>query len=143
MRDVWAASASSVFAVGSQGSIEHWNGSTWTPMTTGTQVEFGRVWGRGATDVYALGAGLVFHYDGVSWTQMPLPQAALALDLWGAPDDLFVATQDGVLRFDGAQWSPIATGTPFTVTHFAGVGDSLFFSDERGGVHQLLRLTDW
>lgn len=74
---------------------------------------------------------------------MTLPPNTVVIDIWGAPNDLFITTTRGLLRFDGTQWSPIATGTLFLTANVTGVGNSVVFSDVRGGVHQLLRFEPW
>jgi hypothetical protein len=55
---VWGASSSNVFAVGSQGTILHYDGSTWSTMASGTTSwELTAVWGASASDVYSVGYG--------------------------------------------------------------------------------------
>jgi hypothetical protein len=53
--NVWAASASSVWAVGQSGTIVTYNGSTWTPSISGCRSFLYGVWGTTATDLWAVG----------------------------------------------------------------------------------------
>ena len=47
--------ASDVFAVGDGGTILHYNGSTWSSMTSGTTNYLRGVWGSSGSDVFAVG----------------------------------------------------------------------------------------
>ena len=50
-----------IWTVGSREAL-HWNGSTWSLVTTGAEVLFG-VWGSGPKDVWAVGSGgTILHY---------------------------------------------------------------------------------
>lgn len=143
MLDVYAASNTSVFVVGQGGSIFHYDGSTWTTMTSNTTAMLVSLWGRSATDVYAAGDGVVLHYDGASWTALPAPPASNNYSIWGtASDDLFIGTLDGLFHFDGVAWNPVASGG-FGIETIGGAGDSVFFSDSTGAMHQLVRTADW
>src|SRR5439155_1177466 len=52
---VWGATGNDVFAVGDDGSIWHYDGTSWTAQPSGTtQVLYG-VWGSGRKDVFAVG----------------------------------------------------------------------------------------
>ena len=42
---VWGSSGSDVFAVGDAGTILHYDGSAWTPMSSGTTDSLRGVWG--------------------------------------------------------------------------------------------------
>jgi hypothetical protein len=62
---VWGSSSSDVFAVGNSGTILHYDGSTWSAMTSGTTSFLSGVWGSSATDVFAVGdGGTILHYGG-------------------------------------------------------------------------------
>ena len=62
---VWGSSGSNVFAVGDSGTILHYDGSSWSAMSSGTSNSLSGVWGSGGSDVFAVGtAGTILHYDG-------------------------------------------------------------------------------
>jgi hypothetical protein len=66
---VWGTSANDVFAVGSGGTVLHFDGSAWTAMATTTTANLLAISGSAATDVFAAGEnGTVIHYDGIAWT---------------------------------------------------------------------------
>lgn len=73
--DVWGASSDDVWAVGAQGTIQRWNGATWSPVDhPRPTARLNAVWGGAADDVWAVG-GLdttqppaVLHWNGTSWS---------------------------------------------------------------------------
>jgi hypothetical protein len=54
----------------------------------------------------------VWHYDGATWTSMPLPSGSVLNEIWGSSaTDVFAVGEDGVvLHYDGAAWT-LATPT--------------------------------
>jgi len=63
LNDVWGSSANDIFAVGSGGTILHYNGSNWSAMTSGTIQGLNAVWGSSANDIFAVGSGgTILHY---------------------------------------------------------------------------------
>jgi hypothetical protein len=104
--------------------------------------ELHTVWGRSATEVYAIGRnGTLLKYDGVAWKTVttPLP----VNDVWSNGTDLFVTTAAGLYWSRGSGWLRVQDGTPGAVRLVLGVGASIFFSDAFGGGHQLVRLGSW
>lgn len=85
LEGVWGASPEEVFAVGTEGTILHFDGARWEPMTSGSESHLAAVWGTSSTDVYAVGeAGTVLHYDGTAWSQMTAPTLAELRGVWGS-----------------------------------------------------------
>jgi hypothetical protein len=57
-----------VWAVGTIGTILHYNGTTWSSVSSGTTQSLRGVWGTSASDVWAVGgSGTILHYNGTSW----------------------------------------------------------------------------
>ena len=68
---VWGSSANDVYSVGADGSILHYDGSSWSSMDSSTGYWLGGVWGSSASDVFAVGGnGTILHYDGSNWSLM-------------------------------------------------------------------------
>ena len=61
---IWGSSATDVWAVGTRGTIVHGDGSTFTPVASGTSDVFFAVWGTGANDVWALNGTTPVHSTG-------------------------------------------------------------------------------
>jgi hypothetical protein len=118
---IWASSPTNVWlGVTSSGGFDPFNGSqaflrydgdTWEPITGLPLSRVGDIWGRGADDVYALGALSDFtptlvHFDGTSWTTLD-SGAPFTGGLWGCGDsDVFA----GMRHFDGAEWRGPSAG---------------------------------
>ena len=74
VRSFWAVSPTDIWAVGSNASVMHYDGATWTitpaaslPVPATTTLK--GVWASGPTDVWAVGsAGKILHFDGQAWT---------------------------------------------------------------------------
>ena len=107
--DVWAASATSAYLVGSGGGIYHWNGATWAPMTSPTSRQLDVVFGFDDGAVFAAGEqGTILHWDGVEWHDISLPGTdAPIAGLWGAsPDDLYAGGWYGrIHHWNGQAWT--------------------------------------
>src|SRR5437899_4462576 len=96
---VWGATGSDVFAVGDDGNIWHYDGTSWTAQPSGTtQVLYG-VWGSGRKDVFAVGAGgTILHYDGTSWTVQPSGTPQVLYGVWGSGGtDVFAVGSGGTI----------------------------------------------
>jgi len=111
LNDVWGISSSDVFAVGSAGTIIHYDGSVWSQMNSGTTSSLVDVWGSSANDVYAVGVsdGIVLHYDGESWTTIGggTSYSRWRWGVWGSSSsDVFVVGQEGIIEhYDGSTWT--------------------------------------
>jgi len=70
--DAWGSSSNDIFIVGSNGSITHYDGSSFTLMESGTDVELRDITGyvdseTGLTHAWAAGPLTLLHYDGYEW----------------------------------------------------------------------------
>jgi hypothetical protein len=90
---VWGASASDVFAVGESGLIVHFDGTRWSPMSSGVSERLSGVWGRGGQEVYAVG-DVAVRYDGSRWMVMAgaIPDDGLLSAIGVSGGDLFATT---------------------------------------------------
>jgi uncharacterized repeat protein (TIGR01451 family) len=110
---VWGTSGSDVFAVGSDGTILHYDGTTWSPMSSGTTKGLRGVWGSSGSDVFAVGSdGTILHYDGSDWNPMSNP-GGYHYAVWGSSGiDVFVVGNNGsIVHYDGTTWSAMTSGT--------------------------------
>ena len=129
---VWGSSPSDVFAVGFNGAIFHFDGTSWSPQVSGTPLHLHAVWGSSSTDVFAAGGTetysgqqVILHFDGTAWEVVYHFTGSKALyGVWGSsPTDVFaVGGYDGtILPYDGITWSDQTSDTP---THLFGVWGS-------------------
>lgn len=121
---VWASAPNDVFAVGSKGTIIHYNGSTWEVMQTGWNKNLYDVWGFGSNDVFACGGNnptvgdtskpLLLHYDGNTWESLldtiNYPERSIET-VWGSsPDNIFF---QGYYKENGLYQGNITEGWNF------------------------------
>jgi hypothetical protein len=68
---IWGSSSTDVFVGGNLGTLLHYNGKTWSSMTTNvpaswtTDIWGTAIWGSSSTDVFVVGIGVgILHYAG-------------------------------------------------------------------------------
>src|ERR1700680_1357542 len=86
LRGVWGTSASDVWAVGYHGTPEHFNGTSWSPVTSGTTEPLVGVWGTSPSNVWIVGGftGTILHYNGTSWSSaLERGQIGILFGVWG------------------------------------------------------------
>jgi hypothetical protein len=81
--DVWGKSPADVFAVGDEGSILHYDGTSWSSMESSTKEHIMFIGDYSPTEIVAVtDKSTILIYDGTSWnTREKLPES---LNLWGA-----------------------------------------------------------
>jgi hypothetical protein len=102
---VWSNASNDIFAVGSRkhgwfgniyhGLILHYDGTTFTEMASPTSRELVDVWGNSGSNVYAVGAEGVFHYDGTRWSKI---NDTPGWEIWGTATDVFVLAEGAILH---------------------------------------------
>jgi hypothetical protein len=108
-RGVWGPSASDIWAVGEQGTIIHYNGTSWSLVSSPTLNSLYAVWGSSASDVWALGPSIILHYDGTTWT--PASTSKEVFGVWGSSrSDVWAVGANALLHQDGARWSQNSSG---------------------------------
>jgi hypothetical protein len=142
--DLWWVTnvpADGVWACGSGGRVVRYDAATGAidarPVPGVTSVLYG-IWGSGPDDVWTVGGGdasgggpeaELHHWDGVQWTEVAVPEAVrskVLYKVWGrAADDVWVCGSGGtLLRFDGQNWSQVATGTVTSLLTVHGTPDA-------------------
>lgn len=128
-RGIWGTSASNVYAANHVGLLR-WDGASWALVPQVQWRTLHDVWGSSASNVWAVGEkGEMVRWDGAAWTLhrfdgtavTPQPlgnfdtpaQAYTLRGVWGSSANNVFAVGDGgvVLRYDGAAWTRMATGT--------------------------------
>ena len=133
-----------VYFGGSAGMVARYQDGHFERMNTpglGRHTVYG-VWGRSADDVYAVGSvsghsGFVWHYDGTSWRELPLPRAMPRLGhggtaglfkVWGdAESAWFVGAMGTMLRRTGdGPLELVPTGTQATLFTVFGDAEAVY-----------------
>jgi hypothetical protein len=88
----------------------HYDGATWSAMTSGTTAWLQGVWESAAADVFAVGtvgsnAGtVILHYDGAAWKTMTSGWTSGLDSVWGSSSsDVFAVGGDAVLHYGGQE----------------------------------------
>lgn len=98
LRGLWGAAPGDVWAVGDAGTVLHWDGIAWQPVTTATLATLRAVWGRDATTVYAAGSGgTILRWNGVSWTSEDSGTGNTLVSLWGTAQDVYALGTSGTI----------------------------------------------
>jgi cysteine-rich repeat protein len=151
LRGIWGSGADNVFAVGSYGTILHYDGNDagiWTrmeiPPSIGPNQIFLDVWGTHATDVTVVGdQGTILRYDGHEWSPMISPTDHYIAGVWGTPAGRMFAVGAGgtLLSYDplaGTEWRMMASGTSSDLTAIHGnSADNILAVGIRGAVLRL------
>ncbi len=115
---IWGAADNDIYAVGQGGKILHYDGAAWSPMNSGTVQNFLGVSGTSGSDIWAVGEGVLSHYDGQAWTTSepggPPDICTTRYDVWGAAPNAYHAGHCGgyFIGYDGATWEYESVGGP-------------------------------
>jgi hypothetical protein len=110
LRSIWGAEPNDVWVAAYDGSIQHWDGTTWT-ITTGPTSEGSLlgIWGSGAGDLWAVGLkGVALrNSDGKAWTVSNTGTESVLWSVWGAsPKEIWAVGSSGTIRlFNGTSWN--------------------------------------
>jgi hypothetical protein len=111
---VWGSSDDDVFAVGTGGTIVHYDGTSWSSQASGTTEELNAVWGTAGDDVFAVGSdGTILHYNGAVWSAMVSGVKESLTGVYGlGPNAIMAVGSNGtILTYDGAAWGAEVSNT--------------------------------
>ena len=134
---VWVAPSGKIWVAGLDG-VGHVEGSAIT-FDVGPKA-FASVWGSSESDVFAVGAGDIHHYDGTAWTPMTVPTSATLARVWGrGADDVFaVGAGATALRYHAGIWKTLTSPYTNDFTSVSGAGDSIYVTTSDGKVYLLV-----
>jgi hypothetical protein len=123
--DTYTASATDAYAIGTLGTIQHWNGTTMTADTSGTTQTLAAITSPAAGEYWIVGAaGVTLHKVGAgSWTLVQAPTATFLYDVIAtSPTDLWAVGSGGlILHGDGSSWTQVTSPTTNTLRSIAKV----------------------
>lgn len=109
-----------LWAVGSGGLILKRSNDIWQQQSSPTTNTLRAIWGRSASDIWAVGeSSTVLHFDG-SWHMVNVWLSGDLLALWGDPSGVLrvLASDGSVFGWDGTSWA--ALSNPIPATYYAG-----------------------
>ncbi|MDM8528045.1 FG-GAP-like repeat-containing protein [Anaerolineales bacterium HSG24] len=128
LQGVWGSSNTDVFAVGDNGKIIHYDGTSWSSMTSlPATYHLNDVWGTANNNVFAVGDyGKIRHYNGSNWSTMSSGTTDNLYGVWGsASDDVYaVGYQYSIYGYNGSTWSQVSRDASFTDPYQAVWGTS-------------------
>jgi hypothetical protein len=149
---VWAAAPDAVFGTSNGGGAWRYDGRAWNQTEVGGgwwvwgtsehDVHYGGisvsrgVWGSSPSDIFAVGrSGMIWHYDGASWTEMDSGTDKFLFGVWGtSPSDVYAVGESGtILHYDGSSWSPMESGTDRELWQIWGISSGDVFVVSRYG----------
>ncbi len=100
------------------------------------------IWGSAADDIWAVGHGVVLHYDGGRWREYELPSGlagTLFLSIWGrSGDEVWTVGRGGtIIHWNGNSWQQQATPADNTLLAVGGNADSVWAVGEEGTIFRL------
>ena len=90
-----------MYAAGSNGTLLHYNGASWSVIFSGDPIDLTGIWGTAGSDVFLVAEfGVILHYDGTNWIQLASPSANNLFGVWGSGGTQVIVVGDGgtVLR---------------------------------------------
>jgi len=134
LNGVWSISATDIFAVGTNGTIVHSDGTTWSLMESNTISSLYAVWGLSSSNVYAAGSGgVIMHYDGSEWSVAHIdPDGETFMSIWGSSaDDIHVGGQGGkIVYWNGTDWRIKQSGSISNIASLWGFsGNEVYAAD--------------
>ncbi|MBL9044948.1 MAG: protein kinase [Myxococcales bacterium] len=116
LQDLWGTGPSSLWAVGKNGTLLRWNGTTWATAelpASASKSYLNAIWGSSAEDIWVVGKeGMILHWDGNKWNEIPSGAKETLKKVWGlAKDNAWAVGENGViLHWNGNDWSPTPSG---------------------------------
>lgn len=119
---LWAFASDDVWAISNAGNIIHWNGVIWQDISHNgfadcRSVELRDIWTVDSSDIWVAGGigmvpgtGVIGHYDGSSWTTVPIPDCSQLDGIWGSSSsDIWAVGWGGgdLLHYDGTEWTGV------------------------------------
>ncbi|MBF7052484.1 glycosyl hydrolase [Halomonas sp. KAO] len=104
---LWGTGPDSIYAVGDEGLILHFDGLGWKRMPSGTQSALYSLHGWDDRHLLAVGDfGLVLRYNGKEWGEFNVGTENFLYGVWGPTlDDIYTVGLSGTLaHFNGQRW---------------------------------------
>lgn len=104
---LWGSSDTDIWSVGVDGTLLHFDGGSWQPVSAPNSMNYVAVWGAATDDIWAVGeAGAIIHYDGQAWTSHGTDTAPTlgVRAIWvGTDSDRWLLSSANLVHDDGTQ----------------------------------------
>ena len=120
LNDIDGTSDQSIWAVGDQGLIIHYDGTSWQEEESGTTVDLISVAAVDTTHSYALGSGVCLYRDGSQW--QTISGISGGIDVAALPSgEAWISVPSAIYYYDGTNWSPMKLSIQGTIQSFSVV----------------------
>lgn len=124
LHDLWGVGASEtleLYAVGDEGHVLHYIHDGWSDDDLGTN-NFEGIGGGGPNQLYSVGWGGIYEFNGASWTFASTPDGGRLNDVWGLGGDAVAVGEDGfaAVRRAGGAWEAASTAVSDTLHAVSG-----------------------
>ena len=143
---MWGADATHVWAVGDGGAIVKWNGTAWSPQSSGTSKGLWGVWGSDAANVWAVGeGGTIVKWNGTAWSPQNSGTSNRLYGVWGtdAANVWAVGFGGTIVKWNGTIWSPQDSGTSNWLEGVWGTDAANVWAVGSSGTIMKWNGTDW
>ncbi len=100
--------------------------SKWVSMESNTSANLHTVWGISSKNVYAIGNGSIYHYNGANWSRENIDSKYFINSIYGAAaNSVYAVGKNGLLlHFNGNSWNKIETNTLNNFRNIYGLNNS-------------------
>lgn len=145
LTNVWLDPAGQPWITSNEGLVYHRGDAGWQVRETGSELSLNAIWGRSAEDLWVVGGstdepgssdedavGVVLHWDGSAWTEIPAPEGGALFAVAGTADGTLWVGGDftAPLQREGESW--VSAPAPFpSEVRWQGVFDLSFDASGR------------
>lgn len=125
----FAISATDVWAVGSHGTILHFDGTIWRTVPSNTTADLRNIWMASATDGWVVGDnGTIRRWNGTTWTTVASGTTAALRGVFGLnANDVWIVGANIAKRWTGTMLTtPVATSVPDFIDVFVASTSNVF-----------------
>jgi hypothetical protein len=123
----WAVGRDDAWFGGDDGSVVHFDGSTWIQYSVGKRVL--GIWGSSSDDVWVVSRDQVHHWQGASMEAVSVPGSEFAEVTGSGRNDVWIRTPlvNAVSHYDGNGWAQVALTIPLAAMVSIGQGTIMGF----------------
>jgi hypothetical protein len=126
---VWSFGPSDLWAAGSDATVIHWDGATWSyagPVPPGeSDAPFTGMWASGPRNLWLWGPTGLWRWDGARWNRMSPGGRVASVSGTGPRSVVAVGERGLVARWDGETWTESSVGSGW-LTRVWAVGDEVW-----------------
>jgi hypothetical protein len=134
---VFARTTSDVWMIGTRGIVKHFDGTSWTAITTNTVADLNGIWMASATDGWIVGdAGTLLRWNGTTWNPVASGTTADLAGVHGrAANNVWFVGDHITKRWNGSSLSTVGT-TSYYFNHVFITSSNKVFGTSSAWVYE-------